>query len=156
MTALANATIHYSMEVQHSITQYMAVILSFISSVVVSTLFVTTIIQAIRGKLFPNDLAIAIAARRHDKRKQKGLKEGSSCNKGGSSSCKSLAIDKSKLEKCDDVVLAKERGDLLIASNLHPNNTEIRVHTSSNENLEFINNSSLLDMTSFKAYMLEK
>ena len=120
MTALANATIHYSMEVQHSITQIMAVIFSFISSGVVSTLFVITVVQAIRGKLFPNDLAIAIAARRHGNKKQKGLKEGSS-------SCKSLATDKSKLEKCDEV-LAKERG-VLIASSLHPKNTEIRVHT---------------------------
>ena len=34
MTALAIATIHYSMEVQHPITQVMAVILSFISSAV--------------------------------------------------------------------------------------------------------------------------
>ena len=128
MTALAIATIHYSMEVQHPITQVMAVILSFISSAVVSTLFVTTIVQTIRGSLFPNDLPIAIATRRHNKRKQKGQKEeGSSCKKEGSSSCKSLAIDKSKLEKCDEV-LAKESG-VLIASNLHPKNTEIRVHT---------------------------
>ena len=108
MTALANATIHYSMEVQHSITQIMAVIFSFISSGVVSTLFVITVVQAMRGKLFPNDLAIAIAARRHGKKKQKGLKEGSS-------SCKSLAIDESKSEKCDKVVLAKE-GGVLVAS----------------------------------------
>ena len=116
MTALAIATIHYSMEVQHPITQVMAVILSFISSAVVSTFFVTTVIQTIRGSLFPNDLAIAIATRRHNKRKQKGQKEeGSSCKKEGLASCKSLDIDESKSEKCDKVVLAKE-GGVLVAS----------------------------------------
>ncbi|KAH7433138.1 hypothetical protein KP509_07G056000 [Ceratopteris richardii] len=73
MTASAIATINYSVQVPHPITKVMAVVLSIISTIVVGSVFVTTVVTAIRGRLFPNDVAIAISAKRH-KRRHKGSK----------------------------------------------------------------------------------
>lgn len=73
MTASAIATIHYSLEVHHPITQVMAVVLSCISSVTVLSVFGSTLYHALTGSLFPNDVAIAITRKRH-KRKKNGPK----------------------------------------------------------------------------------
>lgn len=73
MTAAAIATIHYSLEVDHPITRVMAVVLSFISSITVLSVFVSTMYHALRGSLLPNDVAIAITRKRH-KKKQNGPK----------------------------------------------------------------------------------
>ncbi|KAH7440401.1 hypothetical protein KP509_04G105500 [Ceratopteris richardii] len=68
MTASAIATINYAGEVRHPITKGMAVMLSFISSTVVLSVFISTLYHVIRGKLFPNDEAIAITIKRNKKK----------------------------------------------------------------------------------------
>lgn len=73
MTASAIATINYAVEVRHPITQGMAVMLSCISSVVVMSVFISTVYHIMKGTLFPNDVAIAIT-RKPRRRKQKGSK----------------------------------------------------------------------------------
>lgn len=73
MTGAAVATIKYSNEVRHPITQSLAVALSFIASLTVFSLLLTTILHAfVWGTLFPNDISIAIT---HKKRKTKKNKK---------------------------------------------------------------------------------
>ncbi|KAF9602539.1 hypothetical protein IFM89_029838, partial [Coptis chinensis] len=65
MTGDAIATIKYSNEVKNPVTQSLSIILSAISTLTVTALFITTIIHAfVLGDLFPNDIAIAISKRR--------------------------------------------------------------------------------------------
>ncbi|XP_022973034.1 S-type anion channel SLAH2-like isoform X1 [Cucurbita maxima] len=65
MTGAAIATIRYSTEVTNIVTQVLAVLLSVIATVIVGSLFVTTIIHAfVYHDLFPNDIAIAISDRK--------------------------------------------------------------------------------------------
>eukprot|EP00249_Psilotum_nudum_P007964 c20948_g2_i1 orf=255-2381(-) len=79
MTASAIATIHYSHEVRHPITQGLAVFLSSVSAITVFILFVSTIFHAcLWGTLFPNDIAIAITSKRR-KRKLKVATDNSLC-----------------------------------------------------------------------------
>ncbi|KAF9602531.1 hypothetical protein IFM89_029830 [Coptis chinensis] len=62
MTGAAIATIKYSNEVNNLVTQSLSIVLSAISTITVTGLFITTIIHAFAlGDLFPNDIAIAIA-----------------------------------------------------------------------------------------------
>nr|UWV48912.1 slow anion channel-associated 1a [Polypodium vulgare] len=77
MASSAIATMHYSLEVHNPITQSLAVVLSGISSITVLGVFVSTLYHALKGSLFPNDVAIAITRKKH-KRKQKGPKLDSS------------------------------------------------------------------------------
>lgn len=61
MTASAIATIHYSLTVKHPITQGLAVMLSFVSSVTVLSVFLFTILHTFLWRtMFPNDMAVAI------------------------------------------------------------------------------------------------
>ncbi|KAH9603725.1 hypothetical protein KSS87_007081 [Heliosperma pusillum] len=62
MTGAAIATIRYSNEVTNRLTQAMAVILSAVSTLTVTALLITTLLQAfVFRNLFPNDIAIAIS-----------------------------------------------------------------------------------------------
>ncbi|KAK9672558.1 hypothetical protein RND81_12G108500 [Saponaria officinalis] len=62
MTGAAIATIRYSNEVTNRVTQALAVILSTASTLTVSALLITTLVQAfVFQNLFPNDIAIAIS-----------------------------------------------------------------------------------------------
>lgn len=72
MTAASVATIKYTEEVKCNATIALSLALSIISFTTVLTLFAATILHAISGSLFPNDLAIAITRKRH---KSKVLKE---------------------------------------------------------------------------------
>ncbi|XP_022157136.1 S-type anion channel SLAH2-like isoform X2 [Momordica charantia] len=65
MTGAAIATIRYSAEVTHVVTQVLSVLLSATATIIVSALLVTTIIHAfVLRDLFPNDIAIAISDRK--------------------------------------------------------------------------------------------
>lgn len=71
MTTFAVATIKYAEEVPSVLTKGLAVALSFMSSTLVSLLFVSTLLHAfVWHTLFPNDLAIAITKRRLGKEKK--------------------------------------------------------------------------------------
>lgn len=71
MTTFAVATIKYAEEVPSVLTKGLAVALSFMSSTLVSVLFVSTLLHAfVWHTLFPNDLAIAITKRRLGKEKK--------------------------------------------------------------------------------------
>ncbi|XP_074319730.1 S-type anion channel SLAH3-like [Silene latifolia] len=64
MTGAAIATIRYSNEVTSGVTQAMAIILSAISTLTVTGLLITTLLQAfVFRNLFPNDVSIAISDR---------------------------------------------------------------------------------------------
>eukprot|EP00249_Psilotum_nudum_P010142 c22359_g1_i1 orf=688-2631(+) len=64
-TAVSIATVKYSDGVTNVFTKGLATLLSLISTISVSTLFVTTILHAFYWEsLFPNDIAIAITQRR--------------------------------------------------------------------------------------------
>ncbi|KAH9603723.1 hypothetical protein KSS87_007079 [Heliosperma pusillum] len=64
MTGAAIATIRYSNEVSNRVTEAMAIILSAISTLTVTALLVTTLLQAfVFRNLFPNDVSIAISDR---------------------------------------------------------------------------------------------
>lgn len=65
MTGAAIATIRYSSEVQNILTKTLAVTLSFIATLIVTALLISTILHAfVFRDLFPNDMAIAISERR--------------------------------------------------------------------------------------------
>lgn len=71
MTTVSVATIKYAEEVPAFISKSLALGLAFMSSTMVSVLFVSTLLHAFYWHtLFPNDLAIAIT-----KRKQGGEKK---------------------------------------------------------------------------------
>lgn len=71
MTTVSVATIRYAEAVPAYITKGLALGLAFMSSTMVSVLFVSTLLHALYWRtLFPNDLAIAIT-----KRKQGGEKK---------------------------------------------------------------------------------
>lgn len=65
MTAAAIATMKYSSEVTNVFSQALAVILSAIATLIVTGLFISTMVHAfLLGDLFPNDIAIAISDRK--------------------------------------------------------------------------------------------
>ncbi|KAF5175300.1 Guard cell s-type anion channel slac1 [Thalictrum thalictroides] len=67
MTTVSLATIKYAEQVPCVLTKVLALSLSFMSSTMVSVLFVSTILHAfLWHSLFPNDLAIAITKRRNN------------------------------------------------------------------------------------------
>ncbi|KAH6802200.1 C4-dicarboxylate transporter/malic acid transport protein [Perilla frutescens var. frutescens] len=71
MTTASIATIKYAEEVPSVISKGLALSLSFMSSTMVSVLFVSTLVHAfVWQTLFPNDLAIAITKTRHSKEKK--------------------------------------------------------------------------------------
>lgn len=71
MTTASVATIKYAEHVPSVISKGLAIGLSFMSSTMVSVLFVSTFLHAfVWHTLFPNDLAIAITKRRHGKEKK--------------------------------------------------------------------------------------
>lgn len=71
MTTISIATIKYAEEVPSVITKVLALGLSFMSSTMVSILFISTFLHAfVWQTLFPNDLAIAITKRRQGKEKK--------------------------------------------------------------------------------------
>ncbi|KAK9672559.1 hypothetical protein RND81_12G108600 [Saponaria officinalis] len=64
MTGAAIATIRYSNDVTNRVTQTLAIILSSVSTLTVTALLVTTLLQAfVFRNLFPNDISIAISDR---------------------------------------------------------------------------------------------
>ncbi|KAL9225355.1 hypothetical protein vseg_001292 [Gypsophila vaccaria] len=64
MTGAAIATIRYSNEVTNHVTQTLAIILCAVSTLTVTALLVTTLLQAfVFRNLFPNDISIAISDR---------------------------------------------------------------------------------------------
>lgn len=66
MTTASVATIKYAEHVPTLLSKGLAVFLSFMSSTMVSVLFVFTLLHAfVWHTLFPNDLAIAITKRKH-------------------------------------------------------------------------------------------
>ncbi|CAI9775046.1 unnamed protein product [Fraxinus pennsylvanica] len=82
MTGAAIATIRYSNLIMNPVTKSLTVVLCAVSTVTVSALLVTTIIQAfVLGNLFPNDIAIAISERRPKSRRQYHRRAGSSDTK---------------------------------------------------------------------------
>ncbi|KAK4262674.1 hypothetical protein QN277_028208 [Acacia crassicarpa] len=71
MTTASVATIKYAEHVPSVISKGLALGLSFMSSTMVSILFVSTFLHAFVWRtLFPNDLAIAITKRKHGKEKK--------------------------------------------------------------------------------------
>lgn len=75
MTTISIATIKYAEDVPSVITKVLALGLSFMSSTMVSILFVSTLLHAfVWQTLFPNDLAIAITKRRQGKEKKSSNK----------------------------------------------------------------------------------
>lgn len=75
MTTASLATIKYAEEVPCVISKGLALSLSFMSSTMVSVLFVSTLLHAfVWHTLFPNDLAIAITKRRLVKEKKQHKK----------------------------------------------------------------------------------
>lgn len=67
MTTASLATIKYAEEVPCVLSKSLALTLSFMSSTMVSVLFISTLLHAfVWHSLFPNDLAIAITKRRHN------------------------------------------------------------------------------------------
>ncbi|KAJ7518715.1 hypothetical protein O6H91_20G004700 [Diphasiastrum complanatum] len=74
MTSASIATIRYSQKVRSHITKVMAIALTLISSTMVLLLFISTVFHIWSGNLFPNDMAIAITARKR-KAVKKGLKK---------------------------------------------------------------------------------
>ncbi|KAI3453531.1 hypothetical protein Pfo_010194 [Paulownia fortunei] len=71
MTTASIATIKYAEQVPSVISKGLALALSFLSSTMVSILFVSTLLHAfVWQTLFPNDLAIAITKRRQGKEKK--------------------------------------------------------------------------------------
>lgn len=71
MTTASVATIKYAEEVPCALSKGLALSLSFMSSTMVSVLFVSTLLHAfVWHTLFPNDLAIAITKRRLVKEKK--------------------------------------------------------------------------------------
>ncbi|KAF5202088.1 S-type anion channel slah3 [Thalictrum thalictroides] len=91
MTGAAIATIRYSNEVKNPVTQSLAVVLSAISTLTVTSLLVSTIIHAfVLRDLFPNDIAIAISRRKIKDKKHVHLRSACSDTK---------AMDDSKVDK---------------------------------------------------------
>lgn len=79
MTGAAIATIRYSNMVTNPVTKTLTVVLCVVSTLTVSALLVTTIIQAfVLRNLFPNDIAIAISERRTKPRRWYHRRAGSS------------------------------------------------------------------------------
>lgn len=71
MTTVSVATIKYAEQVPSVLSKGLAVFLSFMSSTMVSVLFVSTLLHAfVWHTLFPNDLAIAITKRKHGRDKK--------------------------------------------------------------------------------------
>lgn len=71
MTTASVATIKYAEQVPSVLSKGLALGLSFMSSTMVSVLFVSTLLHAFFWKtLFPNDLAIAITKKRLVKEKK--------------------------------------------------------------------------------------
>lgn len=71
MTTASVATIKYAEHVPGVLSKGLALALSFMSSTMVSVLFVSTLLHAFVWRtLFPNDLAIAITKRRLVKEKK--------------------------------------------------------------------------------------
>lgn len=71
MTTASVATIKYAEQVPSFISKSLALTLSFMSSAMVSVLFISTLLHAFVWRtLFPNDLAIAITKRRLIKEKK--------------------------------------------------------------------------------------
>lgn len=71
MTTASLATIKYAEQVPCVISKCLALFLSFMSSTMVSVLFVSTLLHAfVWHTLFPNDLAIAITKKRLTKEKK--------------------------------------------------------------------------------------
>ncbi|PON64088.1 Voltage-dependent anion channel [Trema orientale] len=71
MTTASVATIKYAEEVPSFLSKGLAITLSFLSSAMVSVLFVSTLLHAfVWHTLFPNDLAIAITKKRLAKEKK--------------------------------------------------------------------------------------
>ncbi|XP_077229439.1 S-type anion channel SLAH2-like isoform X2 [Tasmannia lanceolata] len=65
MTGASIATIKYSNEIKNPITQSMSILLSAVSTLTVTALFISTVIHAfVLRDLFPNDIAIAITEKR--------------------------------------------------------------------------------------------
>lgn len=65
MTGAAIATVRYANEVTNVVTQSISVLLSFVATLTVIVLLVTTVLHAfVFHDLFPNDIAIAISERK--------------------------------------------------------------------------------------------
>lgn len=76
MTTASIASIKYAEEAPSIISKGLALALSFMSSTMVSALFVSTLLHAfVWQTLFPNDLAIAITKRRHGGKDKKPIKK---------------------------------------------------------------------------------
>ncbi|XWS49840.1 hypothetical protein CRYUN_Cryun12cG0037600 [Craigia yunnanensis] len=76
MTTASVATIKYAEQVPSVLSKGLALSLSFISSAMVSVLFVSTLLHAfVWQTLFPNDLAIAITKRRHVHKEKRPFKK---------------------------------------------------------------------------------
>ncbi|KAH9311127.1 hypothetical protein KI387_026162, partial [Taxus chinensis] len=71
MTSVSIATIRYSQQVTHPLTQGLAVLLSLVATITVASLFVTTLLHAFFWKtLFPNDMTKAATTNRTFKKKK--------------------------------------------------------------------------------------
>ncbi|MCO5614295.1 hypothetical protein L7F22_068573 [Adiantum nelumboides] len=68
MTSLANATVQYSVQVRHILTQVLAVTFLAVASLTLWVVFICTILHIMWGSLFPNDIAIAITNQRSRQR----------------------------------------------------------------------------------------
>ncbi|KAJ4980671.1 hypothetical protein NE237_031508 [Protea cynaroides] len=94
MTGASIATIRYSNEVTNLLTQSLAVILSGVSILTVTTLLIFTFIHAfVLRDLFPNDIAIAIKTSKKRVHRRSGshdAKDNETNLKSGNSKCKDI------------------------------------------------------------------
>lgn len=75
MTTASVATVRYAEDVPSSLSKGLAITLSFMSSTMVSVLFISTLLHAfVWQTLFPNDLAIAITKKRVLSKEKKPFK----------------------------------------------------------------------------------
>ncbi|KAK8503888.1 hypothetical protein V6N12_019058 [Hibiscus sabdariffa] len=112
MTSAAIATMRYSSAVTNLVTQTLAVILSLIATLMVTSLLVTTILHAfVLQDLFPNDIAIAISDQKPEPRTNwLNLIPGSSeCNKDIETFLKFANADSKDIEAAVDVSTAEAK-----------------------------------------------
>ncbi|KAL4361898.1 hypothetical protein GQ457_04G038450 [Hibiscus cannabinus] len=112
MSSAAIATMRYSSAVTNLVTQTLAVILSLIATLMVTSLLVTTILHAfVLQDLFPNDIAIAISDQKPEPRTNwLNLIPGSSeCNKDIETFLKFANADSKDIEAAVDVSTAEAK-----------------------------------------------
>ncbi|GAB4856972.1 Guard cell S-type anion channel slac1 [Ancistrocladus abbreviatus] len=118
MTTASVATIKYAEQVPTVISKILTIALSFMSSTMVSVLFISTLLHAfVWHTLFPNDLAIAITKRKHNKGIKKPLKKAYDIRRWTKKSPLSLVSAMTKKNSMSKALFAGKEGEA--ANNEH-------------------------------------